>query len=146
MPMTQWHNWEPQWTEWMVQFHPNRKVCSANSLLLVNFLKNYTIPSEKEDYIQPATDSQSTRSNLRMFPPPMFSRQNIFQNYKCVFSFPGGLYWPKIISASGQVTCQLWRRRSTRRPGKRRRGGSINHGGRDMALQPYLSLTNLCVV
>ncbi|KAH7930260.1 hypothetical protein BV22DRAFT_1028484 [Leucogyrophana mollusca] len=60
-------------------------------------IRKYTIPEEKEDYaiqignlppeLDPALAEQSgqqrptTRSNLRLFPPPLFSRQAIPQNY-----------------------------------------------------------------
>ncbi|KAF8559015.1 hypothetical protein OG21DRAFT_1493418 [Imleria badia] len=62
----------------------------------VDAIQQYTIPEEKEDYvisspagadpnIDPGLVSQggpsATRSNLRPFPPPIFSRQGIPQNY-----------------------------------------------------------------
>lgn len=58
---------------------------------------NYNIPPEKEDYSIPALnahpdghgdaqilaeDSLDFMSNLRMFPPPVFSRQSIPHLYK----------------------------------------------------------------
>jgi general transcription factor 3C polypeptide 5 (transcription factor C subunit 1) len=71
----------------------------------------YVIPQEKADYVVPTGDVAETdmdidinidpqltespghpspsnvpiRSNLRLFPPPLFSRQTIPQAYKCVF-------------------------------------------------------------
>src|ERR1700691_5693918 len=66
---------------------------------LVDAIRQYSIPEEKEDYTLPvnpvldpqlvpdSADPQSTpaaRSNLRLFPPPLFSRQGISQNYKYV--------------------------------------------------------------
>ncbi|KAF9221850.1 hypothetical protein BS17DRAFT_784069 [Gyrodon lividus] len=64
----------------------------------VDAIRMYTVPEEKEDYvvsalseIQPPIDPQlaqesgqatsATRSNLRPFPPPIFGRQGIPQNY-----------------------------------------------------------------
>ncbi|KAI6130498.1 RNA polymerase III transcription factor IIIC subunit-domain-containing protein [Pisolithus croceorrhizus] len=59
----------------------------------VDAVGRYTIPDEKEDYslslggsnraeIDPQlTDQTLSRSNLRLFPPPLFSRQGIPQNY-----------------------------------------------------------------
>lgn len=57
---------------------------------VVNFLKDYVIPSEREDYTNPDSTAPTADglsgppvcSNLRMFAPPIFSRQTIFQNYK----------------------------------------------------------------
>ena len=70
--------------------------------LPVDAIQAYTIPEEKEDYsitADPALDPQLStdpstsqtgpsiaRSNLRLFPPPLFSRQGIPQNYKYVLS------------------------------------------------------------
>jgi hypothetical protein len=69
-----------------------------SSAVLVEAIRGYIIPEEKEDYIVPVDPSSSdgeshpavetgeqrvqTRSNLRLFPPPLFSRQGISQNYK----------------------------------------------------------------
>ncbi|KAF9246937.1 RNA polymerase III transcription factor IIIC subunit-domain-containing protein [Melanogaster broomeanus] len=64
----------------------------------VDAIRKYTVPDEKEDYVvSPLTRSQpqidpelarqsgqatsATRSNLRLFPPPIFGRQGIPQNY-----------------------------------------------------------------
>ncbi|KIJ70265.1 hypothetical protein HYDPIDRAFT_78440 [Hydnomerulius pinastri MD-312] len=63
----------------------------------VDAIRQYTIPEEKEDYVVPAAivspeidpelaeqsgqATSATRSNLRLFPPPLFSRQGIPQNY-----------------------------------------------------------------
>lgn len=59
----------------------------------VDAIRRYSIPDEKEDYslslggsiraeIDPQlTDQTLSRSNLRLFPPPLFSRQGIPQNY-----------------------------------------------------------------
>lgn len=75
-----------------------RHVC-----LLVDAIRAYTVPEEKEDYlkdedpnamdivIDPALTgetegtlptSSKKKSNLRLFPPPLFSRQSVPQNYK----------------------------------------------------------------
>jgi general transcription factor 3C polypeptide 5 (transcription factor C subunit 1) len=67
---------------------------------IVEAITKYVIPPEKEDYMVPVTiASQSLdfdpqlavpvemRSNLRMFPPPLFSRQGISHNYKWDLSF-----------------------------------------------------------
>lgn len=70
----------------------------------VDAIQQYRMPEPTEDYTIPAdlvldpqlaqdasTPSPSTvqpsepLSNLRLFPPPLFSRQGIPQNYKCVF-------------------------------------------------------------
>lgn len=63
----------------------------------VDAIRQYVIPDEKEDYVlsSPAGDDPNidpglvedggpsvSRSNLRLFPPPIFSRQGIPQNYK----------------------------------------------------------------
>jgi hypothetical protein len=58
----------------------------------VEAIRTYRIPDEKEDYVVPLDSSLSdpsqsndvTRSNLRLFPPPLFSRQGISQVYKFV--------------------------------------------------------------
>ncbi|KAG1755899.1 RNA polymerase III transcription factor IIIC subunit-domain-containing protein [Suillus lakei] len=62
----------------------------------VDAIRQYSIPEEKEDYVVPASthppeldpalaeqseQSSGSRSNLRLFPPPLFSRQNVPQNY-----------------------------------------------------------------
>lgn len=67
--------------------------------LSVDAICQYTMPEEKEDYmlpIDPVLDPKlvpeaadqplhpSSRSNLRLPPPPLFSRQGIPQNYKYV--------------------------------------------------------------
>lgn len=65
---------------------------------LVDGILNYRIPEEKEDYVVPEDPNamdidpqllgadESTgpkmKSNLRLFPPPLFGRQPIPQNYK----------------------------------------------------------------
>jgi general transcription factor 3C polypeptide 5 (transcription factor C subunit 1) len=69
----------------------------SNCWLEVDAIRQYTIPEEKEDYVlsSPAEGDPNidpglvghgglsvTRSNLRLFPPPIFSRQGIPQNYK----------------------------------------------------------------
>ena len=63
----------------------------------MDYLKNYAIPEEFEDYtvatgededvIDPELQDEEApqpkmRSNLRLPPPPLFSRQGIPQNYK----------------------------------------------------------------
>ncbi|KAI5125023.1 hypothetical protein M0805_007447 [Coniferiporia weirii] len=58
----------------------------------VEFIRKYTIPPEKEDYALPGDSGQpprdgadsQVRSNLRLIPPPLFSRQAIphIYNYK----------------------------------------------------------------
>jgi general transcription factor 3C polypeptide 5 (transcription factor C subunit 1) len=84
---------------------------SSNFFLSVEALRTYTIPQEKADYIVPMDEVAETdmdidinidpqlmespghpsplnvpmRSNLRLFPPPLFSRQTIPQAYKCAF-------------------------------------------------------------
>ena len=66
-------------------------------------IRGYQFPQETEDYTtddpsamevdidpqlagrgHPEDQHSSQRSNLRLFPPPIFSRQGIPQNYKCV--------------------------------------------------------------
>lgn len=80
----------------------------------VEAIRTYIIPPEKADYMVPATSSasqgtdidmnldpaltgipipepnpdQPMRSNLRLFPPPLFSRQTIPQLYKFVTRHP----------------------------------------------------------
>lgn len=72
-------------------------VLTSNSWLVVDAIRQYTIPEEQEDYVlssligsDPNIDPglakhgglSVTRSNLRLFPPPIFSRQGVPQNYK----------------------------------------------------------------
>ena len=83
---------------------PVAKLRSAMNNMDVDAIRRYTIPSEREDYSFPITDlnldSQhltgeiKSRSNLRLFPPPVFSRQGIPQNYQCVNCFPFSLPIP----------------------------------------------------
>ncbi|KAG2152028.1 RNA polymerase III transcription factor IIIC subunit-domain-containing protein [Suillus cothurnatus] len=62
----------------------------------VDAIRQYSVPEEKEDYVVPASthppeldpalaeqneQTFGSRSNLRLFPPPLFSRQNVPQNY-----------------------------------------------------------------
>ena len=68
-------------------------------LNLVEYIRNYTIPPEKEDYDLPVDDMEGiegaeagpsgtkSRSNLRLIPPPVFTRQLIPQIYKYVLPF-----------------------------------------------------------
>jgi general transcription factor 3C polypeptide 5 (transcription factor C subunit 1) len=49
----------------------------------VEALRDYRIPPENEDYY--ISDGESQRSNVRVFPPPLFGRQHTSQNYKSVF-------------------------------------------------------------
>lgn len=82
----------------------------------VEAIRKYSIPVEKEDYTLPADPildpqlvpeavySQSTsafRSNLRLFPPPLFSRQGISQNYKYVCL--------SILHVSNLMLKRMWR-------------------------------------
>lgn len=68
-----------------------------NCWLAVDAIRQYTIPEEKEDHVlsspaggDPNIDPGLVRhgglsviqSNLRLIPPPIFSRQGIPQNYK----------------------------------------------------------------
>jgi general transcription factor 3C polypeptide 5 (transcription factor C subunit 1) len=78
----------------------------------VEGIREYGFPQEKEDYtiddtsamdvdvdpplvgrVHPEAQLSTQRSNLRLFPPPIFSRQGIPQNYKCV-----AVYRPEPIS------------------------------------------------
>ena len=73
--------------------------------MTVEGIRGYQFPQETESYIiddpstmdvdidpqldgraHPEEQHSSQRSNLRLFPPPIFSRQGIPQNYKCVAS------------------------------------------------------------
>ncbi|KAI0034066.1 RNA polymerase III transcription factor IIIC subunit-domain-containing protein [Vararia minispora EC-137] len=85
------------------QYQPNAndpvtKLRMAMANLDVDAIREYRIPREKEDYLLPAamnvdidpallyesTKSQSSNpetSNLRLFPPPLFTRQGVPQNY-----------------------------------------------------------------
>ena len=82
------------------------RLSGSNSLYLaitVEGIRGYQFPQETEDYTtddpsamdvdidpqlvgraHPEDQHSSQRSNLRLFPPPIFSRQGIPQNYKCV--------------------------------------------------------------
>ena len=72
-------------------------------VVTVEGIRGYQFPQETEDYTtddpsamdvdidpqlvgraHPEDQHSSQRSNLRLFPPPIFSRQGIPQNYKCV--------------------------------------------------------------
>ncbi len=77
--------------------------------ITVEGISAYRLPQETEDYTiddpsamdvdidpqlvgrtQPEAQHSTQRSNLRLFPPPIFSRQGISQNYKYVLPpFPG---------------------------------------------------------
>jgi general transcription factor 3C polypeptide 5 (transcription factor C subunit 1) len=76
--------------------------------ITVEGIREYRIPQEREDYTvddpsamdididpelvgraHPEAQHSNQQSNLRLFPPPIFSRQGIPQNYKCVV-----LSWP----------------------------------------------------
>lgn len=72
--------------------------------MAVDGILQYSIPDEKEDYMAPRTaaappadidpqllmqpqpheTTDNMKSNLRLPPPPLFSRQSVPQNYKCV--------------------------------------------------------------
>jgi general transcription factor 3C polypeptide 5 (transcription factor C subunit 1) len=73
----------------------------------VEGIRAYRLPQETEDYTiedpsamdvdidphlvgrtQPEAQDSTQRSNLRLFPPPIFSRQGISQNYKYVAPGP----------------------------------------------------------
>jgi general transcription factor 3C polypeptide 5 (transcription factor C subunit 1) len=73
----------------------------------VEGILEYRFPQEKEDYTiddpssmdvdidpelieraHPEAQHSNQRSNLRLFPPPIFSRQGIPQNYKCARPCP----------------------------------------------------------
>ena len=105
----------------------------------VNEISKYQIPEEKEDYselsdpnamdidIDPhltegAESSTASRSNLRLIPPPLFSRQNIPQNYKCVPSAPDCNYSVTVHPASKPTTYLSSPLSSTKRQAKKRRG------------------------
>jgi hypothetical protein len=77
----------------------SQSVDAQTSHSKVDAIRQYSILEEKEDYLvstsvhppelDPALAEQSeqtseSRSNLRLFPPPLFSRQNVPQNYKRV--------------------------------------------------------------
>lgn len=58
------------------------------TFMAANAIKNYVIPPEKEDYVISVDSAESSgskiteRSNLRLFPPPVFSRQALPMIYK----------------------------------------------------------------
>ncbi|ETW84234.1 hypothetical protein HETIRDRAFT_123874 [Heterobasidion irregulare TC 32-1] len=73
---------------------PVTKLRMAMSNMDVDAIRQYTIPEEREDYVVAKDPTameidpeltggapQATKSNLRLFPPPLFSRQSIPQNY-----------------------------------------------------------------
>ena len=78
-----------------------------SSDVTVEGIRAYRLPPETEDYTiddpsamdvdvdpqlvgrtQPEAQHSAQRSNLRLFPPPIFSRQGISQNYKYVAPGP----------------------------------------------------------
>ena len=83
----------------------NASACLA---ITVEGIRGFQFPQEMEDYTttddasamdvdidsqlvgraHPEAQHSTQRSNLRLFPPPIFSRQGIPQNYKCVPSIP----------------------------------------------------------
>ncbi len=83
----------------------NASACLA---ITVEGIRGFQFPREMEDYTttddasamgvdidpqlvgraHPEAQHSTQRSNLRLFPPPIFSRQGIPQNYKCVPSIP----------------------------------------------------------
>lgn len=107
--MIPYRNCALQWKEWTVRSLPVLSLVVLLSTLLVDAIREYAIPPEKADYVVPAIlppspsaamevddviDPQLTRapptepqmrSNLRLFPPPLFSRQTIAQAYKYAF-------------------------------------------------------------
>jgi general transcription factor 3C polypeptide 5 (transcription factor C subunit 1) len=81
------------------------------TFLKVEGIREYCFPQEREDYtaddssamdvdvdpqlvgrVHPEAQLSAQRSNLRLFPPPIFSRQGIPQNYKCVSLPPTWAY------------------------------------------------------
>lgn len=59
------------------------KPSNLSQLNSVQYLSEYAIPPEKEDFALPAEGSSEVmKSNLRLIPPPLFSRQSIPQMYK----------------------------------------------------------------
>ncbi|KIM68705.1 hypothetical protein SCLCIDRAFT_13482 [Scleroderma citrinum Foug A] len=76
---------------------PVARLRLAMDQLDVDAIRQYAIPDEKEDYLIPSESTlrdidpqltgeieqaaSTSRSNLRLFPPPLFSRQGIPQNY-----------------------------------------------------------------
>jgi hypothetical protein len=93
-----------QWPPWTVSTFPFAPFFLLSfSDITVEGIRAYRLPQETEDYTvddpsamdvdidpqlvgraQPEAQHSAQRSNLRLFPPPIFSRQGISQNYKYV--------------------------------------------------------------
>ena len=85
-------------------------ILGGSLMVTVEGIRSYHFPGEKEDYTtddpsamdvdidpllvgraHPEAQHSTQRSDLRLFPPPIFSRQGISQNYKYVHPPPGRL-------------------------------------------------------
>ena len=109
-----------QYTFWFPSFGSPASTLSSFVFVAatVEGIRGYQFPQETEDYTiddpsamdvdidphlvgraHPEDQHSSQRSNLRLFPPPIFSRQGIPQNYKCV---------PPLRSATLSDTHLLW--------------------------------------
>jgi hypothetical protein len=121
-------------------------ICSA----AVEAIRSYTIPPETADYMVPApgpssqggdvdmnldpelmgmpqpentlAPNQQMRSNLRLFPPPLFSRQTLPQHYKSVRLRTGQIHADIILPALNLILRQWCQRVSTKKRAKRRNG------------------------
>ena len=127
-------NYARQWPPWTVSTFAFAPFSIELSDVSVEGIRAYRLPQETEDYTiddpsamdvdidpqlvgraQPEAQHSAQRSNLRLFPPPIFSRQGISQNYKYVapglsntlihvfFMF---LLWSRFgISVSRRIRC-----------------------------------------
>jgi hypothetical protein len=104
-------NFALPWSTWTVSsdfpghYRQNMTFCSVEGI------RSFKIPPEREEYLVPADSSIANlaidpqlqpegttgrkdvtmKSNMRMFPPPLFSRQNLPLNYKYVLVYSRGL-------------------------------------------------------
>ena len=104
--MILFQNYAGQWLPWTVSaFLFLCFIVPERPTIIVEGIRGYRFPQETEDYTiddpsamdvdidpqlvgrsHPEAQHSTQRSNLRLFPPPIFSRQGLPQNYKYVTS------------------------------------------------------------
>ena len=124
--MTLFQNYAGQWLPWTVSASSLSSLSCSSSFLVselsddnaVEGIRGYRLPQETEDYTtedpsamgvdidpqlagrsHPEAQHSTQRSNLRLFPPPIFSRQGIPQNYKYVSPLPSGSFRKRVCFA-----------------------------------------------
>lgn len=115
-------------------------------IIPVEYIKEYAIPPEKEDYELPleneqleTNDTRTPRSNLRLPPPPLFSPQGISQIYKYVPYLRIEMMYSHLSVATRRIAIPFWQHMSTTRREKRRKGSSTEPDGK--VLTPYQQIS-----